>query len=145
MYRTIVVGTDCSPTADNAVAKAAELAKAVGATVHVVSAYSEPAGSLVASGVGQATPPSWAASEVEDRQGRLNATAEHLRSMGINALARVERGDATTTLVAVAQEVEADLIVVGDRGLKGLRGLLGSVPSSVTRRAPIDVLVVHTS
>jgi nucleotide-binding universal stress UspA family protein len=110
-----------------------------------VSAYSEPAGSLVASGVGQATPPSWAASEVEDRQGRLNATAEHLRSLGINALARVERGDVTTTLVAVAEEVGADLIVVGDRGLKGLRGLLGSVPSSVTRRAPIDVLVVHTS
>jgi nucleotide-binding universal stress UspA family protein len=145
MYQTIVVGTDCSPTADNAVAKAAELAKAVGATVHVVSAYSEPAGSLVASGVGQATPPSWAASEIEDRQGRLNATAEHLRSMGINALARIERGDASTTLVTVAEEVGADLIVVGDRGLKGLRGLLGSVPSSVTRRAPIDVLVVHTS
>ena len=58
---------------------------------------------------------------------------------------RVEQGDPATTLIAISEEVAADLIVVGDRGLKGIRGLLGSIPNTVTHRAGIDVLVVHTT
>ena len=59
--------------------------------------------------------------------------------------AHVENGDAAARLVGTAEAVDADLLVVGDRGLKGIRGLLGSVPNRVTHRASIDVLVVHTT
>jgi nucleotide-binding universal stress UspA family protein len=146
MYRTIVVGTDCSPTADAAVAKAANLARSVGATLHVVSAYSEPVGTLVAAASGAVLPTSdWSTSAVEDRRARVEATGERLRAEGTEVVTRVEQGDPATTLIAISEEVAADLIVVGDRGLKGIRGLLGSIPNTVTHRAGIDVLVVHTT
>jgi len=57
----------------------------------------------------------------------------------------VEVGGAAETLVGAAEAVGADLLVVGDRGLKGIRGLLGSVPSRVSHRARLDILVVHTT
>ena len=55
-------------------------------------------------------------------------------------------GDAVDVLVEVATERDADLVVVGNRGLNSLAGrLLGSVPSTLTHRAGCDVLVVHTT
>jgi nucleotide-binding universal stress UspA family protein len=54
-------------------------------------------------------------------------------------------GGAAETLVGAAEAVGADLLVVGDRGLKGIRGLLGSVPSRVSHRARLDILEVHTT
>jgi nucleotide-binding universal stress UspA family protein len=48
-------------------------------------------------------------------------------------------------LVNLAEEVNADLLVVGDVGLDTVAGrLLGSVPATVARRAKIDILIVHT-
>jgi nucleotide-binding universal stress UspA family protein len=143
MYRTIVVGTDCSPTATAAVMKAAELAKLTGATLHLVSAYPAQAPAYAAVGGSVLFDPELPAVGAE-RRVQVEATATRLRRQGIDVETRVEAGGAASTLVAAADAVGADLLVVGDKGLKGLRGLLGSVPGRVTHRAALDVLVVHT-
>jgi len=146
MYRTIVVGTDCSPTAEHAVAKAAQLAKMTDAKLHIVSAYGESVNALAAvAGATTALAAEWPDAAIADHRNRVDATARRLRLEGIEVEAHVESGSAAAMLVAVAEAVGADLLVVGDRGLKGIRGLLASVPSRVTHRACLDVLVVHTT
>lgn len=146
MYRTIVVGTDCSATAEVAVVRAAALARAVGATLHVVSAFREPVGTVLAASMSAGSPlPDWQSSAIGDRDAQIDELAARLRATGVEVVTTVDQGDAATTLVAVAERTGADLIVVGDRGLKGVRGIFGSVPSAVTHKAPVDVLVVHTA
>jgi nucleotide-binding universal stress UspA family protein len=146
MYRNIVVGTDCSATADRAVRKAADLAKLTGATLHIVSAFSDSVGALAAAAGGAgAIGGDWPDVAIHDQTARVDALADRLRVEGIETVSRVEHGSAAATLVSIADEIEADLLVVGDRGLKGVRGLLGSVPNRVTHRAQMDVLVVHTT
>jgi len=145
MYRTIVVGTDCSPTATTAVMKAAELAKLTGAKLYLVSAYPAAAGAYAAVGTGAIPFAPDGPDGATDLRLDVEAVARNLRAQGIDVETHVEAGSAASTLVATADTVGADLLVVGDRGLKGVRGLLGSVPSRVTHRALLDVLVVHTS
>ena len=146
MYRTIVVGTDCSETAGRAVVKAAELAKLTGAKLHLVSAFGDSATALAAvAGPAGVIGSGWTDDAIRDQTAIVEAMADRLRRDGIDVETRVEPGGAAGTLVTAAEAVGADLLVVGDRGLKGVRGLLGSVPSRVTHRAQIDVLVVHTT
>ncbi len=75
----------------------------------------------------------------------VEEAAESARSIGADSVdARVEPGDYAETILAVADEVDADLIVVGSRGLGGLRGLLvGSVSQKVVQHADCSVLVVR--
>jgi nucleotide-binding universal stress UspA family protein len=145
MYRTIVVGTDCSPTATKAVMKAAELATLTGAKLVLVSAYPASANAYAAVGGGTVFVDPDAHEIPGERQIHVEAVARGLRAQGIEVETRVEAGGAAATLVRTADTLDADLLVVGDRGLKGLRGVLGSVPGRVTHRARLDVLVVHTS
>ena len=145
MYRTIVVGTDCSPTADVAVMRAAELAVLTGARLLLVSAYQESASALAAMAGASPFAHGWPESAVQEQRSRVEATATRLRAAGLEVDVRVEVGGAAETLVGAAEAVGADLLVVGDRGLKGIRGLLGSVPSRVSHRARLDILVVHTT
>jgi nucleotide-binding universal stress UspA family protein len=140
MFRTIVVGTDGSETAASAVDQAGELAKAVGAAVHVVSAYA-----------GAVRPPE---EERSDREKVANAAlvvaeaaAERLRSSGVREVSVHDYDeDPAEALIATAEEVHADLIVVGNRGVSGVRRfLLGSVAQKVVQHAPCGVLVARTS
>jgi nucleotide-binding universal stress UspA family protein len=48
-------------------------------------------------------------------------------------------------MISVAEGVGADLIVVGSKGMKGARRIIGSVPNSVAHRAPCHVLVAKTA
>jgi len=145
MYRTIVVGTDCSPTATAAVMKAAELAKLTGAKLYLVSAYPASANAYAAAGGGAVFFEPDGPENAGERRIHVDAVAKGLRAQGIDVETRVEAGGAAGTLVRTADTLDADLLVVGDRGLKGLRGVLGSVPGRVTHRARLDVLVVHTT
>ena len=145
MYQNIVVGTDCSATADRAVWRAAAVAKMTGATLHVVCAYHEPIAAMAAADAPTSFAGNLTADAIHAPTVHVEARAERLRAEGVNVETRVETGSAAATLVSVADVVNADLLVVGDRGLKGVRGLLGSVPNRVTHRACIDVLVVHTT
>jgi len=145
MYRTIVVGTDCSPTALRAVEKAAELATLTGAKLYLVSAVSESVTALAAATGASVIADHCLGAVIEDQVGRVGAIADRLRAQGIDVETWVDRGSAADALVSAAEQLDADVLVVGDRGLKGIRGVLGSVPSRVTHRAHTDVLVVHTT
>jgi nucleotide-binding universal stress UspA family protein len=145
MYQNIVVGTDCSATADRAVLRAAAVAKMTGALLHVVCAYHEPIPAMAAAEAATIFAGNLTADAIHAQTVHVEALAERLRADGVSVETRVEIGGAAATLVSVADVVNADLLVVGDRGLKGVRGLLGSVPNRVTHRACIDVLVVHTT
>jgi nucleotide-binding universal stress UspA family protein len=127
------------------VQKAADLARLTGAKLYLVSAYSESVAVLAAAAGGSSLPGGDWTEFVHDQTARVDAMADLLRIQGIDVESRVEHGTAAATLVSVAEAVRADLLVVGDRGLKGLRGVVGSVPNKVTHRARIDVLVVHTT
>jgi nucleotide-binding universal stress UspA family protein len=55
-------------------------------------------------------------------------------------------GDPADVLVEVARSVDADVLVVGNRGMRGTgRMIMPSVPNRGSHRAPCDVLIVDTS
>lgn len=139
--RSIVVGTDGSPSADTAVGRAAEIAKATGSHVHLVTAYPDvPTYRERIASSAKAEP-------IELRQvaeGVVAREARPLRDEGIEVATHTREGDPADVLINVAEDVSADLIVVGARGLSGLeRFLLGSVSSKLSHHAPISVMVVR--
>jgi nucleotide-binding universal stress UspA family protein len=140
MYTSIVVGTDGSPTAEIALDRAIELARASGASLHVVSAY-EPVPARVSGAPAEEfqAPSDFMADAVLERA---------LDRDGIKDLAvdqHAPKGSASDALLRVAQDEKADLIVVGSVGMKGPKRIFGSVPNRVAHRAPCDVLIVHTA
>ncbi|MDQ1683297.1 MAG: hypothetical protein QOC82_34 [Frankiaceae bacterium] len=152
MYRTIVVGTDGSATADKAVGVAGSLARATGADLHVVMAY-RPARvtALAAAGAagsaGIALPvPAWADDEQRDAaEAVLRRTGDRLSGDGVQATVVARFGEAADALLATAEELDADLIVVGNRGMNGVRRyLLGSVAGRVAHHARCSVHIAHT-
>jgi nucleotide-binding universal stress UspA family protein len=141
MFRTVVVGTDWSGTAEVAFVKALELARAGGGRLHVVTASPQsppPASgrSAGASGSHSLGPDFQADVVLERTLDRLGANDVDVRQHTVTG----EPGDA---IVAVAEQVGADLIVVGNQGMH--RRVLGSIPNTVSHRAPCDVLIVQTA
>jgi nucleotide-binding universal stress UspA family protein len=137
MYETIVVGTDGSETADRALERATELAKQAGATLHVVSAY-EPAPAHVGGDKGEFN----VGSDFKADAVLSKATSGAAHEVTIQTHA--PKWDPGDGIIEVAQQVGADLIVLGSRGMRGARRLLGSVPNKVSHHAPCDVLIVRT-
>ncbi len=132
----IVVGTDGTENADRAVDRAGAIARAFGATVHVVSAYSDDRTPLVGAG----------------RQGDRDHAQEHvdraqkrLAEQGVESEAHLSNREAGRALVAIADEQRAQMIVVGNRGMTGAKRVLGSVPNHVAHHAHCDVVIVHTT
>jgi nucleotide-binding universal stress UspA family protein len=68
-----------------------------------------------------------------------------VKERGLEPVVHAAEGDPVDAIVAVAESVEADLIVVGNRGMKGVRRVLGSVPNSVAHKAPCSVLIADTT
>lgn len=153
MYKSIVVGTDFSKTAAQAVDQAAEIAKAFGATLHIVTAFkpamttSIAASSLEAMAAGGAEFLQEADSKIADEvDATLSQMAKKLSSNGVTVKTHGCAGDAADALVDVAESAKADLIVVGNRGMGGVkRFVLGSVPNKISHHAPCSVLIVHTT
>jgi nucleotide-binding universal stress UspA family protein len=145
MYRSIVVGTDGSETAGKAVERAAQLAEASGADLHLVSAYKSPTVIVTAPEmavvVDQAEWRIAVQSEVERQLASVQASLRPKLEAATHALP----SDPAKAICETAQAVDADLIVVGNKGMKGMRRVLGSVPSSVAHHAPCDVLIVQTA
>ena len=146
MYKAIVVGTDGTETAREAVEHAAALARICGARLHVVSAYKR-AGDGLAMAIPEAGMMAAAAAMNDDD---VRASIEDLLR---NAIAGVEGVEVVTharpgvpgqALCEVAHEEKADLLVVGNRGMHGARRLLGSVPNYCAHHAECAVLVVPT-
>jgi nucleotide-binding universal stress UspA family protein len=143
VFDSILVGTDGSATAAQALAKAADLAERVGARLHVVSAY-EPAAARV--GGRQPVPEAgeWTLGPDFKVDAVLERAESSIRRDGLEVELHARRGDPADGILALAKETNADLIVLGSKGMHGARRLLGSVPNKVSHGAPCDVLIVHT-
>ncbi|HUB73638.1 MAG TPA: universal stress protein [Solirubrobacteraceae bacterium] len=147
MFKSIVVGTDGSDTATQAVRQAVELAAAVGARLEIVSAY-EPVPQQRLSEERRGAPEDlqWAINPREDVDATLEAAAQLARGAGVEAGTYARQGDPADAVLDVAEELEADLIVVGNKGMTGAkRFLLGSVPNKVSHHAPCSVLIIRTT
>ena len=138
MSESIVVGTDGSDTAKRAVAEAVRLASALGAQLHVVSAYEPLRGTVVAGGTKMAAPRD---ALVESTLAEAAAVA---RFSDVNVTTHAVRGAPADALMELAAEVDASLVVVGNQGMHGAKRLLGSVPNSVSHKARCNVLIVAT-
>lgn len=141
MYETIVVPTDGSEYAKRAAGHAAAVAAAFDATVHVVSVVDEDAASSVFERGGV---------DDETRE-RLRAESERAVETTASALEDVERvetalvdGHADESIVGYAEDVDADLLVMGTHGRTGVdRYVAGSVTERVLRRTHVPVLTVR--
>ena len=147
MFGSIVVGTDGSDTAGEAVRQATELAKAIGAKVHLVSAF-EPVGNQRLREERQQVPEdmSWMVNQREDVDATLREAAERIKETGVDVEIYARQGDPADAILDVAEEKDADLIVVGNKGMSGAkRFLLGSVPNKVSHHAPCSVMIIRTT
>jgi nucleotide-binding universal stress UspA family protein len=147
MFGRIVVGTDGSDTAKEAVRQAADLAKQIGAALDVVSAYEPVSGTRLRDEKKDApSDVAHAISPTEDVDATLAEAAKAVQGMGVEVQTHSRQGDPADAILDVAEEQTADLIVVGNKGMTGAkRFLLGSVPNKVSHHAPCSVLIVRTS
>lgn len=146
MFTRIMVGTDGSDTASQAVKQAIELARLSGAQLGIVSAYSS-------SSARRAQPDPGAPADVEYELGPrgdvnvvLDAAAAEAKAAGVEVQTHAVEADPADAILNVAEETKADLIVVGNKGMTGARRyLLGSVPNNVAHHAPCSVIIVRTT
>jgi nucleotide-binding universal stress UspA family protein len=146
-YRNVVVGTDGSETAELAVRHAAELAKAFGARLTIVTAF-VPNAEEEAKRVEEAPPDvRWAITDATSADQRANKGKAIAKEIGVEDVKiRVDSGDPAGLLLDAADATGADVIVVGSKGMTGAkRFILGSVPNQVSHHAPCDVVIVHTA
>jgi nucleotide-binding universal stress UspA family protein len=145
MDDSIVVGTDGSDTAQQAVAEAVRLAQALGAELHVVSAF-EPLRGARVHGAPEGAAQVWRPLPDDQVEGILSQAAAGVRLAGVAVTTHAVREDPADALISVADKVGATMIVVGSRGMHGARRLaLGNVPNKVSHRARCNVLIVATS
>jgi nucleotide-binding universal stress UspA family protein len=143
----MVVGTDGSDTASEAVRQATELAERLGAKVHLVSAYEPvPEGRLREERQQVPGDLQWMVNPREDVNDTLAAAAQGLQDAGVEVETHAREGDPADAILDVAEEQHADLIVVGNKGMTGAkRFLLGSVPNKVSHHAPCSVMIIRTT
>jgi nucleotide-binding universal stress UspA family protein len=147
MFASIVVGTDGSQTAQEAVRQAADLAGRLGARLEIVSAY-EPVSGARLREESQQIPADlqWTVNPREDVDATLRAAVAIAKEAGVESETYARQGDPADAILDVAEERGADLIVVGNKGMTGAkRFLLGSVPNKVSHHAPCSVLIIRTS
>jgi nucleotide-binding universal stress UspA family protein len=147
VFTRIVVGTDGSDTAEEAVSQAIDLAKLTRATLSVVSAFA-PVSKRRIQGEQEGAPPD-IANQIgprEDVNLVLDAAAARARAAGVEVKTHPIQGDPAEAILSVAEEIKADLIVVGNKGMTGARRyILGSVPNNVSHHAPCSVIIVRTT
>jgi nucleotide-binding universal stress UspA family protein len=147
LFGSLVVGTDGSETAGEAVRQAAELAERLNATVHLVSAYEPvPEGRLREERQQVPEDLQWMVNPREDVNATLESAAKRLEDVGVSVHTHAREGDPADAILDVAEEQGADLIVVGNKGMTGAkRFLLGSVPNKVSHHAPCSVMIIRTT
>jgi nucleotide-binding universal stress UspA family protein len=133
----VAVGTDGSATAGEAVKQAADIAKRFDAKLVLLSAGASPGGG------GDDIERQWASNPSARMATMLQRTESRLREEGIDCETLIGEGDPAEVLVRLAADCDADMLVIGNKGIK--RRVLGSVPNSVTHKAECSVLVVKTT
>jgi nucleotide-binding universal stress UspA family protein len=147
VFKRIVVGTDGSETAAEAVSQALELAKMTGATLSLVSAYQPAPGRRVqAEQSGAPADVQYEIGPREDVNLLLDNAAADAKQQGVEVQTHPVEADPADAILNVAEETKADLIVVGNKGMTGARRyLLGSVPNNVSHHAACSVMIVRTT
>jgi nucleotide-binding universal stress UspA family protein len=147
VFTRIVVGTDGSDTAGEAVRQAIDLAKLAGAKLDIISAFAPIPASKVEGQ--QLDAPADVQHEIgprEDVNLVLDTAASLARKEGLEVQTHPVQDDPADAILDVAEKTGADLIVVGNRGMTGARRfLLGSVPNNVSHHAPCSVIIVRTT
>jgi nucleotide-binding universal stress UspA family protein len=139
--RTILVPVDFSSHSDRALEYAVDLARALGARVHVLHVYHVP----IYGGVGDFASAQLALMEIvrEGAQKGMDDTVEKVRASGVAVEGHLAEGFPAGQIVETAGRVGADLIVMGTQGRTGLEHfMLGSVAERTLRTAPCPVLTV---
>jgi nucleotide-binding universal stress UspA family protein len=147
LLERIVVGTDGSATATEAVRQAIELARLAGGKLSIIAAFEPIPDSRLREE--QAELPgdvTYAAGPREDVNVTLESAVGMAKQAGVDAEPYPREGDPADAILDVAEETKADLVVVGNKGMTGAkRFLLGSVPNKVSHHAPCSVYIVRTT
>jgi nucleotide-binding universal stress UspA family protein len=139
MFHTIVVGADDSQTARQAVVAAADIAQMSGGSLVIVTAYDPKSVRL-----DDLPPELRLATAVHPADQLLRSLSAIGQERGLPLSVEAVTGSPADAVVKVAEQRHADLIVVGNKGMKGTRRVLGSVPNSIAHAAPCSVLIVDT-
>ena len=135
----ILIATDGSEAAGDALDVAIDIAKETGAALQVLSVRPPQAAGRAGAGP--------AILEVEERDGAEHisqAAAAHAREAGVDSTSHVAHGDVVDCIADAAKMLRADLLVVGSRGHGPLSGaVLGSVSHALVRRSPVPVTIVR--
>jgi nucleotide-binding universal stress UspA family protein len=144
-YKVVVVGTDGSDSSFRAVDRAAAIAAEAGAKLIVASAYL-PTDEHHSGEPDQLQDENYKTQGSAPTYGMLREASNRAREAGVKEVEeRAIVGAPIDVLVKLVDEVNADLLVVGNVGLNSIAGrLLGSVPREVRRRAKTEVLVAET-
>ena len=140
----LLVPTDFSPAADRALDHAVALASRFGAKVYLLHAYELP---MVGFPDGTLVPTAEIAARiVVGAEQELAAAIAKRKDSGVTILPLLKQADARDAVLATAEELSADLVVMGTHGRRGIvRALIGSVAESVVRASPVPVMTVHAS
>lgn len=138
MSGIVVVGVDESGTAKKAAESARDLAGALGASLHIVSAFDTNRTDVVGSGSEKVTVTSFDAAE------HVARTVAKSLGEGVEVTYSAARGRPADALIQEAIRVKARIIVVGNRRMQGIGRVLGSVANSVAHNAPCDVYIANT-
>ncbi|HEY6459524.1 MAG TPA: universal stress protein [Polyangiaceae bacterium] len=142
IFRRILVPSDFTETSDRALDWAIDLAAAVGAPVTVIHSYEIPI--LGFPDASMLPTPDISRKIAEAAKKGLDALVDARRARGVALDAILREGVAWEQINAVAEDVNADLIVIGTHGRKGIaRALLGSVAENVIRTSRRPVLTIH--
>ncbi len=144
MVNLIAVGTDGSDTAQIAVDFAMDMAERYGAKLLIASAYTPVAEDRLRKE--QADAPAdiqWSINPTQDVDAVLKEAEEKADERGIAWASEASEGDPADVLISLADKHGADVIVVGNKGMQ--RKVLGSVPNSVSHKAPCSVMIVKTT
>jgi nucleotide-binding universal stress UspA family protein len=147
MFAHIVVGTDGSETATQAVKTAIELAKVSKSKLEIVSAYEPvPQDRLRQEAQGIEGDVSHVVNPREDVQFILDNAAAEAKKAKVDVVTHAREGDPADAILDVAEENNADLVMVGNKGMTGAkRFLLGSVPNKISHHSPCDVWIAKTT
>jgi nucleotide-binding universal stress UspA family protein len=144
MISTVAVGTDGSDTAGKAVEAAIDLAERYGARLVFISAYRPvDEGRLRRERKDAPEDVQWQINPKEEVEATLSGAEEMADDRGLKWTSEAGDGDPADVLVELAQKHDADVLVIGNKGMR--RKVLGSVPNSVTHKAECSVFVVKTT
>jgi nucleotide-binding universal stress UspA family protein len=147
MFKRIIVGTDGSPTATEAVQQAIDMAKMSKARLEIISAYEPvPSARLREEGEHISGDVAHALNPREDVNLALDKAKAMAKKAKVDVVPHAREGDPADAILDVAEESNADLVIVGNKGMTGAkRFLLGSVPNKVSHHAPCAVMIVRTT